>query len=157
MFSTKITMGDNDRSFWEELKVYEEETMVLLDTTITDMVKEIKENPLVEEFYRVLEKSIIKEIRPLTFALAKLETYYENTLWDESMKKDIVKYVTIIKKHCKKPNLRRRLPPPMLKHTYQSVYKYGERLAEFDVNQQQRITKAIDSLHKYVVKSRRRR
>lgn len=99
----------------------------------------------------ILGNRIIRETRPLTYALATLETYYENTSWDKKMKKNIVSYLKIIEDHCEDPNLRRHLPPPMLNFTYESVCKYGERLAEFDANQQERITKTIDSLRKYVV------
>lgn len=98
---------------------------------------------------------IIKETRPLTFALATLETY-ETSVWDESMKREIVSCISMIKEHCKSDYLRRHLSPPMLNLTYQTVYGYGNRLAEFDGYQQEKITAAIDSLYKYVVNKRRR-
>jgi len=100
---------------------------------------------------------ILKDARPLTFGLATLQFHYETSLWNKSIKEEIVYHVTTVKEHCKNPEfIRKHLNPFMFQVVYETVYKYGERLTEFDVDQQEQITKAIDSLREHVVKSRHR-
>jgi len=86
---------------------------------------------------------IEKATHPLPSALFKLKTYYEISLWDESIKEQIVSNLSIVEKYCKTQDGRHL---SKLSGAYNIVCGYLERLTELDVDQKAQFIKAFDSL-----------
>ncbi|CAH1725763.1 unnamed protein product, partial [Aphis gossypii] len=139
--------------FSERFKEYVEDTDDLLDPTIEEIVMEMLGKGMVPDFVNL--DTMVNESRPLTFAIASLETYFQKFSWDESTKKEIVQFISVVEKHCNQQDLRRHLSIDMLNYTYEIVHGYMRKLNEFDVDQRDQITKAVDSLHGHIMELRR--
>jgi len=80
---------------------------------------------------------------PLPSALFKLKTYYETSIWDESIKEQIVSNLLIVENECKTQEGRYL---SKLSGAYNIVCGYLERLAELNVDQKAQLIKTFDSL-----------
>jgi len=86
---------------------------------------------------------IEKATDPLPSALFKLKTYYETSIWDKSIKEQIVSNLSIVENECKTHEGRHL---SKLSGAYNIVCGYLERLAELDGDQKAQLIKTFDSL-----------
>lgn len=86
---------------------------------------------------------IEKATDPLPSSLFKLKTYYDTSIWDESIKEQIVSNLLIVESECKTHEGRHL---SKLSGAYNIVCGYLERLAELDVHQKTQLIKTFDSL-----------
>ncbi|CAH1725772.1 unnamed protein product [Aphis gossypii] len=93
---------------------------------------------------------------PMISAVTSLiEILYGNSIWDPSMKEEIINHISIVGQYFRTPNLRFHLSSFHAILIYHIVRGFKEKLNEFDVDKRVQIVESIDPIDTYVAKLRR--